>query len=104
MEIIILLTVAVSLCTLVYVFTDECSVAHPFSGFAALIFLASLAINISVYISSRKEAEFLNKKYNTEYTSEDIFYNSKLIHSQLKLDDKIIDNSSKIKIEMDNKK
>lgn len=104
MEIIILLTVVLSLCVLAYAVTDECSVAHPLSGFAALIFLAALAITISGFISSRKEAEFLNKKYNTEYTSEDIFYNSKLIHSQLKLDDKIIDNSSKIKIEMDNKK
>ena len=104
MEIIILLTVALSLCTLVYVVTDEWSAVHPFSGFAALIFLALLANSISGFISSRKEAEFLNKKYNTEYTSEDVFYNSKLIHSQLKLDDKLIDNSSKIKIEMDNKK
>lgn len=49
-------------------------------------------------LSSYNTAKYLNKKYNTNYTTKDIFWNEQLIISELKMEDKILDNNSKLSI------
>lgn len=61
--------------------------------------LGLIVIGITL-VQSTKTANFLNANFGTNYTREDIFWNEDLIRSQLKIDDKIIDNSSRIKVEM----
>lgn len=69
------------------------------------ILLGGLGFIVSTigYIQSSKTANYINKKYDTNYTANELFWNSDLIMSELKLDDKLIDNSSKLKIELEQK-
>ncbi len=103
MEIFIVLTVALSISMLIYLLADRYSDLRLFSGMLSLIFLIVLPIVSASLLQSSKTAEYLNKNYNTEYTTQDIFWNEKLIKSRLKIEDKIIDDSSKIKLELINK-
>ena len=90
-------------CILTLIFSDISSGLHLVGSIGVLIFLISLTITTVAFIQSGKTAKYLNKTYNTKFTTEDIFWNETLIKSQLKIEDKIIDNSSKIKVEMNNK-
>ena len=103
MEIIIIQAFALLFCILILIFTDTASGLHFVGFIGVIVFFISLLITTIAFIQSGKEAEFLNKNYNTKYTTEDIFWNETLIKSQLKIEDRIIDNSSKIKVEIDNK-
>lgn len=89
-------------CILILIFSDTESVATVAVA-VFLVFFISLTLTTVAFIQSGKTAKYLNKTYNTKYTTEDIFWNETLIKSQLKIEDKIIDNSSKIKVEMNNK-
>jgi hypothetical protein len=69
----------------------------------SIIFLILFSLALTCLIQSSKTAQYLNKTYNTKYTAQDIFWNEKLIMSKLKIEDNIIDDSSKIKLELINK-
>lgn len=101
MEIIILFVVLFVVCLLI---TKSDNDALQFIGlFGAFISLLIITVICVCYISSNKEAKYMNKKFGTNYTTEEVFWNGNLIKSELKIDDKIIDNSSKIKVEVKNK-
>ena len=102
MEIIIGQAFVLLFCILIFIFSDTDSAITVAVSVAFIIFI-SLTITTIAFIQSGKTAKYLNKTYNTKYTTEDIFWNEALIKSQLKIEDKIIDNSSKIKVEIDNK-
>ena len=103
MEIIIVLTVALLISMAIYAFSDEHTDLHAASGTVAIIFLILFPLALACLIQSSKTAQYLNKTYSTKYTAQDIFWNEKLIMSKLKIEDKIIDGSSKIKLELNNK-
>ena len=102
MEIIIIQAFVLLFCILILIFSNTESVATVAVA-VFLVFFISLTLTTVAFIQSGKTAKYLNKTYNTKYTTEDIFWNETLIKSQLKIEDKIIDNSSKIKVEMKNK-
>jgi len=100
MEIIVISILAIIIGLIIGAFTDWDNPLGP-----VLILLSILVLGGSTigYIGSSKTAKFINNKYGTNYTTQDIFWNEKLIMSELKLDDKVIDNSSKLKIELEQK-
>jgi hypothetical protein len=103
MEIIIVLTVALLINITICAFSDEYTDLHAASGMLSIIFLILFSLALTCLIQSSKTAQYLNKTYNTKYTAQDIFWNEKLIMSKLKIEDNIIDDSSKIKLELINK-
>jgi hypothetical protein len=103
MEILIVMLFTFSVAMFIYINSDEYSELYFFSGVLIIVFLIVFTVSSIGLLQAGKTAEFLNKTYNTEYTTQDIFWNEKLIKSKLKIEDKIIDDSSKIKLELINK-
>ena len=101
MELIILFTVIFIFGFLMKIFS------HDFFDFLgeAIIYISVIALMIiSIgFVGSHKSINYINKKYNTNYTTNQYFWNSSFIKSELKINDKILDNNSKIKVEFSSK-
>lgn len=54
--------------------------------------LIILSLTILDYIGDCYNAKYINAKYNTNYSADDIFYNEKYIEKELKIDKKSLDN------------
>ena len=65
-----------------------------------IIGLLTLVLSTIGYIGSSQKAKYLNKKYGTNYTTQEIFWNGSLVKSELRLDDRVIDNNQKIRMEI----
>lgn len=67
---------------------------------AILIFLC-VATPIVVYswMKSGREAQFINKQYNTNYTQSDMFWNDELVKQQLSTKQGVVDKRVAIKQE-----
>ncbi len=100
MEIIIISSLILIIGIIIGAFTDWDNPLGPMLILFSVLFLGGSIIG---YIGSSKTAKFINNKYGTNYTTQDIFWNERLIMSELKLDNKVIDNSSKLKIELEQK-
>jgi F0F1-type ATP synthase delta subunit len=103
MESLIVMLFVLSVAILIYMNSDEYSELRFFSAVLITVFLIVFTVYSLGLLQAGKTAQYLNKTYNTEYTTQDIFWNEKLIKSRLKIEDKIIDDSSKIKLEVINK-
>lgn len=51
-----------------------------------------LALLILDYAGDFYDAKYINAKYNTNYTSEDLFWHRQYIEKELKIDKKCLDN------------
>jgi len=55
-------------------------------------FVILTTLLIMCYFASYNNAKYINAKYNTNYTAEDMFWNDKYIEKELKIDKKSLDN------------
>ena len=67
-----------------------------FSAFSGIVLLL---VTIG-YIHAGKKADYLKRKYNIEYSQEDIFWNERLVDNDLRLKGIIIDGSQKLEVDL----
>jgi len=100
MTILLILAGVFIISLIIMLFCDEFSDAKILWGIVSLLSSIFLMLFVCCYILSSKSVQYINAKYGTKYTTEDYFWNGDFIKSDLKINDKIIDNSSKIKLEL----
>lgn len=101
----------ITILVIIFVITTLLSVLLDHDKFMALglmsfissVFSGGALLVVTIYyIHAVKKADYLKRKYNIEYSREDIFWNESLVDYDLRAKGIIIDGSQKFNVDLNN--